>query len=532
VRRTALVGLALAGVAVGVVAEQQGYDWPDLRAWVPDLIAGWTLIGLGIALLALERPRGAAALLLLAGFTWFAFNFATTGPDAVQWLAGRAAYLHRAPLLQLAVAAPSGRPRSRLAASGVVLAWAAAVAWPLWDRDGTALILAVIFVGIAVTIRARAAGRRDRAVAGRGLAAAAILCGAIGVDALLSIAGVSQAVTDAAVLGYAAAVAAAGVMLFTAALLAGPASLAERAVALEAGGARLRDALRDLLGDPGLEVGFGDGSGVPVDDLGRPLTPASAGQAATDVTVAGRRVGVVLHDPDTLEDSATRAAVLGTVALAAQRAQLRVEVARQVDAVEASRRRLLLSEEGERRHLAQRLEHGAGAQLAEVEQLVREALDVADDEAELDAALRRASAQLDQVRPELDALVRGLGGADPGGLVPALERLAADLPIQARLEVEDVRVSPEVASALWFVCSESLANVVKHAGARSIRILLAEKEGTVRLSVEDDGRGGAEPDGSGLVGLGDRVSALGGRLYVASPPGGGTRVLAELPLAD
>ena len=147
--RLALVALAGAGVALGLVAEQQAYAWQELSDWLPDLVAGWTLIGLGIALLALHRPRGAAALLLLAGFSWFAFNFEHTGPTAVQWLAVHAAYLHRAPLLPLALALPAGRPGTRLAGSGVVLAWTAAVVWPLWDDDVTALMLAVVFVAIA-----------------------------------------------------------------------------------------------------------------------------------------------------------------------------------------------------------------------------------------------------------------------------------------------------------------------------------------------------------------------------------------------
>ena len=148
-RRLSLAALACAGVALGLVAEQQAYAWQELSDWLPDLAAGWTLIGLGIAHLALRRPRGAAALLLLAGFSWFAFNFEHTGPAAVQWLAVHAAYLHRAPLLHLALALPAGRPGTRLAESGVVLAWTAAVVWPLWEDDVTALLLAVVFVAIA-----------------------------------------------------------------------------------------------------------------------------------------------------------------------------------------------------------------------------------------------------------------------------------------------------------------------------------------------------------------------------------------------
>ena len=195
-RRVGLVALACAGVAVGVLAEQQAYEWPDLRGWLPDLLAGWTLIGLGLALLALRRSRGSAALLLVAGFSWFAFNFETTGPAAVQWLAVHAAYLHRGPLLHLALAPPAGRPRTRLAAAGVALAWVAAVVWPLWNDDGTALLLAAVFVVIAAAGREQAAGGRGRAIAGRGLAAAAILCAVIAADAIRSLAGAAQGVDE------------------------------------------------------------------------------------------------------------------------------------------------------------------------------------------------------------------------------------------------------------------------------------------------------------------------------------------------
>ena len=130
----------------------------------------------------------------------------------------------------------------------------------------------------------------------------------------------------------------------------------------------------------------------------------------------------------------------------------------------------------------------------------------------------------------LEVPIRGFRAFDARGLVAALERAAAGLPVETRLELEEVAVADEVRSALWFVCSECLANVVKHAGARTVRVSLAAEGETVRLTVEDDGRGGANAGGSGLVGLADRVAALRGRLVVSSPVGGGTRVVAELPL--
>jgi signal transduction histidine kinase len=528
VRRPALAGLALAGIAVGVLAERQAYGWTELRSWLPDLLAGWTLIGLGIALLVLRRPPGAAALLLLAGFTWFAFNFATAGSDAVQRLAEQAAYLHRGPLLALALALPSGRPRTRTAAAGVAVAWTTAVVWPLWDSDVVALVLAAVLVVVGTVEWAQAEGRRGRSIAARGLVAVAILVAAIAADAVRSSAGGPQDVADATVLGYSLAVALAGFVLFTAVQLAAPAALAERAVALERGGARLRDALRDLLGDPRLEIGYAIGLAGPIDDLGRPFEPTLEGRVASPVAVTGRQVGVVVHDPSTLADVATRSAVFAAVGLAAERTRLRAEVARQVETVEASRRRLLAAEDQERRRLAERLERGPGAGLAEVERLLHEALPDGDEK--LAAALGRATEQLERIRPELLTLVDGLGGVAAAGLVRSLERLAAGLPVQVELELEDVSATPETASALWFVCSECLANAVKHGDARSIRVALAAGHGAVRLTVEDDGHGGADPGGSGLVGLTDRVGALGGRLRIVSPPGAGTRVVAELPL--
>jgi signal transduction histidine kinase len=85
---------------------------------------------------------------------------------------------------------------------------------------------------------------------------------------------------------------------------------------------------------------------------------------------------------------------------------------------------------------------------------------------------------------------------------------------------------------MWFVAAEAVSNAVKHAGATRICIELAADDAAVVLTVSDDGAGGADPGaGSGLPALVDRVDALGGRLQVQSPPGGGTTVTATLPLS-
>jgi signal transduction histidine kinase len=93
------------------------------------------------------------------------------------------------------------------------------------------------------------------------------------------------------------------------------------------------------------------------------------------------------------------------------------------------------------------------------------------------------------------------------------------------------KLPAEVEAVAYFLCSEALANVAKHASASRVSMSVAAGDGRVRVAVEDDGIGGADPSGgTGLRGLADRVEAVGGSLYVESPPGGGTRLAAEIPL--
>jgi len=103
------------------------------------------------------------------------------------------------------------------------------------------------------------------------------------------------------------------------------------------------------------------------------------------------------------------------------------------------------------------------------------------------------------------------------------------LPVDVRGEL--ARLPEVVEAALYFVCSEALANVAKHAAATRATIEVRAEAGRVSVTIVDDGSGGADPTrGSGLRGLADRVEALGGRLAVESEPGTGTRVTAEIPV--
>ena len=117
------------------------------------------------------------------------------------------------------------------------------------------------------------------------------------------------------------------------------------------------------------------------------------------------------------------------------------------------------------------------------------------------------------------------------GLAVALEQVAARAPLPVRLSVDVGGRLPEpVEVAAYYVVTESLTNVAKHAHAANVEVTVGRVDGGISVEIVDDGVGGADSEqGSGLRGLADRVEALGGRLRVWTPRGGGTRVRAEIP---
>jgi Signal transduction histidine kinase len=135
---------------------------------------------------------------------------------------------------------------------------------------------------------------------------------------------------------------------------------------------------------------------------------------------------------------------------------------------------------------------------------------------------------------DLQEISRGIHPAilSKGGLGPAIRALASHSPIAVDLDVRaDARLAEPVEVAAYFVVSEALANTAKHSHATRIDVALHEGDGTLRVSIRDNGAGGADPArGTGLVGLTDRVEALGGSLTVHSRPGEGTEIRAELPI--
>jgi signal transduction histidine kinase len=147
----------------------------------------------------------------------------------------------------------------------------------------------------------------------------------------------------------------------------------------------------------------------------------------------------------------------------------------------------------------------------------------------IDAAHRGAKDAL----AELRGLARGIHPpALDNGLADALATLATDSAIPVRLAVSiRARPSPAIETIAYFCAAELLANAAKHSGAGAVEVQASERDGVLVLRVSDDGRGGADPAlGSGLAGLAQRVAVVDGRLDVVSPPGGPTRITAELPM--
>jgi PAS domain S-box-containing protein len=203
----------------------------------------------------------------------------------------------------------------------------------------------------------------------------------------------------------------------------------------------------------------------------------------------------------------------------------------------ASRLRIVSASDEARRQIERDLHDGVQQRLVSLALGVRAAeASVPADRNDLRLDLAALADDLNQAVDEVQELSRGIHPAvlSKRGLSSALRALARRSAIPVELELATNERLPEpIEVALYYVASESLTNATKHAEATHVRLSLNQADGKVRLTIRDDGIGGADPDrGSGLVGLRDRVEALGGRIEIESPPGAGTSVVVALPLAD
>jgi signal transduction histidine kinase len=271
---------------------------------------------------------------------------------------------------------------------------------------------------------------------------------------------------------------------------------------------------------------------IHVDATGRAVRePAAPGRMRTPVRRGDLQLATLVHDealgrrPNLLES------VIAASGLAIEISRLRAEVRRRLAEVEDSRARIVTAGDAERRRLERDLHDGAqqrlvaiGLALRHVQGLLRPGGEAAT---EVDATVTELTDAIEELR-ELARGVRPAGLDD--GLATALQELATRSPLRTTVEATDERFEDRVETAAYFVASEAFANVIKHARATSITVSANKRNGNLVVSVRDDGIGGAAAsDGSGLVGMGDRVAALGGRLRIHSSPDAGTVVTAELP---
>jgi signal transduction histidine kinase len=292
----------------------------------------------------------------------------------------------------------------------------------------------------------------------------------------------------------------------------------------------LRAAIGRALGDPRLALAYPLG-GAYVDDAGRPvnMSDPGPGRTATEITRDGAPLAVLLHDAAVLDDPALVESVAAGAALAMTNARMQARTRDRVDALAASRQRLVEAGETQRRRIAQELESAVDTRLGRIAGIVVELQGCGELPAEL---LDEMLAELEASRDELRDVAAGLLPREvtDAGLASALLNVAARTPGSVNCAVECGRLSPPVETTLYYVCAEALSNVAKHANASHVRVAVRAHDGAVSAVIEDDGIGGAdEALGSGLRGLADRVEATGGRLIVTSAPATGTRLVATIP---
>ena len=203
----------------------------------------------------------------------------------------------------------------------------------------------------------------------------------------------------------------------------------------------------------------------------------------------------------------------------------------------ASRARLVVASDETRRRIERDLHDGAQQRLVSLAlQLNGIEAGISPEHGELKAELSGVVEGLDDLLEELRETARGIHPAilSEGGLEPALKTLARRSTVPVALEMRSEARPPEpVEVAVYYVVSEMLTNAAKHAHATIVRVDVDQQDDVLHVFVRDDGVGGADPArGSGLVGLKDRVEALGGAISVDSPVGAGTKVTAQLPLGS
>jgi signal transduction histidine kinase len=301
--------------------------------------------------------------------------------------------------------------------------------------------------------------------------------------------------------------------------------------------AELRDALARALRDPSLTLAYWLPEFESYADLdGRAVqVPPADGRSATPVEVGGERVAALLHDPSLDDEPELLEAVGAAAGIALENARLHAELAARLEEVRGSRLRAIEAGQEERKRLERNLHDGAQQRLVALSLQLSLLQKQVGENPEARERLTEVQRELAQSLEELRDLARGIHPAvlSGHGLGVALEQVVARAPVPVDLRVQlDERLPEPVEVAAYYVVTESLANMAKHAHASRASVDVARDGDLAVVEVVDDGVGGADSErGSGIRGLADRVEALGGRVRVWSHQGDGTRVRAEIPCA-
>jgi signal transduction histidine kinase len=491
-----------------------------------DLVAGLALLGSGGLVWAWGLGNRVAALMMVAGATWFAGDVWPT-----------LLYLHRGPFVHLVLAYPRGRLSSRTAAAVTAAAYVDGAVFALARSDRVTIVLMTAVIAVAA-VRHRGARWAERRARLAALGAAFAVGGVLAVAAATRLAG--HDVDMAALWSYDVAVAVVAVGLLVDLRWGRWTRAAVTGLVLDLGelerpeslGARLGRAL----GDPNLVVGYPLAGGTSyIDERGLALAmPATdSGRTLTVIDDAGEPIAAIVHDAAVLDDPVLVAAVASTARFAFCNARLEADVQARVREVDASRGRIVAVGDAQRRRLEHDLRRGPQRRIAAVR--ARNDRVASNGDATTGGPLEELAGDVRRVRDELDRFAAGLHPATltDVGLRAALGELAARSPLPVSIDVlADVeRFPPAVEAGAYFLCAEALTNVAKYAEASHAYVRVERRGDSVQVAVDDDGCGGAHAaGGTGLRGLADRIEALGGRMSVESPRGGGTRVAAWIPL--
>ncbi len=575
--RLSVAGAAgvLAGAGAVWLAAHQPPGRPTEPGAVLEVLVGASLLGCGLASWRARPENRLGPIMVFTGFAWFAAQLIEASPPWLNTIGLAVQSLWIVGLVWLLLSFPSGRLEQRLDRWLVVGGGTVAVGLQLLAMlDGNKaglrctgcsnnllqvvhdnhkalnllglqrLVGAVLIVTIiAVLIRrwTRASSALRRAVAPvllAGCATLAALCWSVVFDLLGDPLGalpanvyftVMATVPVAVLFVFLQRRLARGMVAGLVVELGGPSSAID-----------LREALARALGDPSLELAYwfgaeqcyvdGDGGVVklPEDDSGR---------RSTFVERDGQPIAALVHDPVLEHNAELVHSVCAAASLALENERLQAELRARLIELQASRARLVEATDAERRRIERDLHDGTQQRLVSIAM----SLGLLENRLPAQAAtarplVRESREALALALAELRELTHGITPAllVERGLPAALDELCGRAALPTRLHVAlDRRLPDQIESAAYFLASEALTNAAKHSHGSAIRVIASCNDVSLTVEIADDGIGGATTagGGSGLRGLADRVEALGGRLTISSPPGRGTTVRAEIPLA-